>query len=195
MRHSLPPSKRSQPTAREAMRPTPRRVCPGFTLVELVVTVAVGAILVAIAIPSFTTYIQNGRLTAQANSLVMSLDYARSEAIKRDVAVSACAADVNSTTCNGSATWTTGWIVPDPSSATPLQAVPALTGNVTLTAQLAGAVTFNPNGTAGAAASFKLCDRRGGAYAQDVEVSASGRVEAASKQGYALDGVTALTCP
>ncbi len=190
-----PRLRKSQRIFRDAVQRMPRLACRGFTLIELLVTLSVGGILLALAVPSFTTFVQNGRLTAQANSLVMSLDYARSEAIKRDVAVSVCATDVNGTTCNGSATWTTGWTVQDPSSATPLQTVPAITSNVTLTAQQAGPITFNPNGTAGAAASFTACDNRGGAYAQDIELSASGRVEAAPKQGFALDGVTALVCP
>ncbi len=124
----------------------------------------------------------------------MSLDYARSEAIKRDVAATVCAVNVATTTCNGSTNWSTGWIVQDPSSATPLQTVPA-TSNVTLTAQSAGPITFNPNGTTGASVSFTVCDIRGAAYAHDVEVSASGRVETAAKPGYALDGATALVCP
>jgi type IV fimbrial biogenesis protein FimT len=186
---------RFETSSRDAVQRAPRRICRGFTLIELMVTLSVGGILLALAVPSFSAFVQNSRLTAQANSLVRSLDYARSEAIKRDTAVSVCAADINSTTCNGSATWSTGWTVQDPSSATPLQTVPAITSNITLTAQVAGPITFNPNGTASAAASFKACDNRGGAYAQDIEVSASGRVEAAPKQGFALDGVTALMCP
>jgi type IV fimbrial biogenesis protein FimT len=167
----------------------------GFTLIELVVTIAVGGILVALAVPSFTTFIQNSRLTAQTNSLVSSLDYARSEAIKRDAAVSVCATDAGATTCNGSATWSTGWIVQDPAGATPLQAVPATTGGVSLTAGSVGPITFNQNGTANAAISFTVCDNRGAAHAHAVEVSASGRIQAAAKPGYALDGVTALVCP
>lgn len=186
---------RSEPDSPAAARHVPQIACRGFTLVELVVTIAVGGILVALAVPSFRTFIQNSRLTAQTNSLVTSLDYARSEAIKRDAAVSVCAADANATTCNGSATWSTGWIVQDPSSATPLQTVPPTTGGVALTAATAGPITFNQNGTTGGAVSFTVCDSRGAAYAHEIEVSPSGRIQAAAKRGYALDGVTALVCP
>jgi len=55
----------------------------GFTLIELMVTIAIAAILLAVAIPSFITTIASNRLTANANELVTALNLARSEAVKR----------------------------------------------------------------------------------------------------------------
>ena len=55
----------------------------GFTLIELIVTIVVGAILSALAIPAFQAFVMNDRDSAQINSLAYSFNYARSEAVKR----------------------------------------------------------------------------------------------------------------
>lgn len=84
----------------------------GFTLVELLITIAVAAILLTLAIPNFNTVIKNNRLSTSANQLVSYLSLARSEAIKRGVDVSICKStdQANCTTAAGD-NWEDGWIV------------------------------------------------------------------------------------
>jgi len=82
----------------------------GFTLIELMVTLAVAAILVTVAIPGFRSLIQNNRAATQSNELLSGLMLARSEAVKRGVRVSICSS-TDEATCAASTNWATGWIV------------------------------------------------------------------------------------
>lgn len=81
----------------------------GFTLIELVVTISVAAILLTLAVPSFRSTIQNNRVTGQANEFLTSLTLARSEAIKRGRNASVCISS-DGTSCMGS-NWASGWLV------------------------------------------------------------------------------------
>lgn len=80
----------------------------GFTLIELMITLVLVAILATIGVPSFVNFIANNRLTVQANELVSALNLARSESIKRNLRVTVCRS-ANGTGCGG--TWNNGWIV------------------------------------------------------------------------------------
>jgi type IV fimbrial biogenesis protein FimT len=63
----------------------------GFTLLELMLTLSIVAVIVALAIPNFREFILNSRLTGAANDLLASVQLARSEAIKRQRTVALCA--------------------------------------------------------------------------------------------------------
>lgn len=73
----------------------------GVTLIELMVTVAVAAILMAIAAPSFTSLLNNNRLTSAANEMVAAIQSARMEAIRGGSSVTACSS-ANGESCGGS---------------------------------------------------------------------------------------------
>ncbi len=91
----------------------------GFTLLELILTIALATIIITIGVPSFQEIIRNNRLTTQTNDLVMALNLARSEAIKRGTTVSICKSS-NGTQCNAngcsggagdSIGWSEGWLI------------------------------------------------------------------------------------
>lgn len=62
----------------------------GFTLIELMVTVAVAGILAVVAVPAMTSLISGNRLAGTTSELTASIQVARSEAIRRNVRVTLC---------------------------------------------------------------------------------------------------------
>ncbi len=87
----------------------------GLSLVEVLVVMAIAAILLGIGAPVFTATIASARTSAAANSLLAALELARAEALRRGAPVAVCrAADAAATACGAaaaSADWSAGWIV------------------------------------------------------------------------------------
>jgi type IV fimbrial biogenesis protein FimT len=85
----------------------------GLTLVELMVTLAVAIILLAVGMPMFNGIVANNRATAQANNLLSAMKLARSEAVKRAADVTVCAANADRDGCDTGSPpdWTNGWMV------------------------------------------------------------------------------------
>lgn len=81
----------------------------GLTLVELLMTVAVLAILLPLATIGMQSYMRNSRMVSQTNEVVGTLQVARTEAVKRSGHVYVCGS-TNQTACNTSS-WHSGWIV------------------------------------------------------------------------------------
>jgi type IV fimbrial biogenesis protein FimT len=88
----------------------PRAHAPkGFTLIELMMALAVMVILIAVAAPSLRDTVMNMRMTGQANDLLADLALARGEAIKRNIPVYLCSSS-DGATCTASE-WDRGWMV------------------------------------------------------------------------------------
>lgn len=77
----------------------------GFTIVEIVITLALLAVFIAVGVPSFSSLIRDNRLVTDINSLVASIQLARSEAIRRGVQVTIIR------TSTTSDQWENGWVV------------------------------------------------------------------------------------
>lgn len=156
----------------------------GFTLLELIITVALVSIVTAIAVPSMKTYGQNNRLTTNINVMIGHLAYARSEAVKRSQQVSICVSN-DAATCTGGNNWEDGWIIyidADGSntfdaSEEVLRAQQALDTSQTLTpTTFVSQVTYDYRGFATSTGSFQLCDNRTGPHGKTISISNTGRV-------------------
>ena len=194
---------RAQPVA--PIPPGPR----GFTLIELLVTISIAVILLTVAAPSFITFLQNNRLSTQTTELVTALQYAKSEAIKRNTIVSVCPVAGATTACTGGATaWSNGWtVMTDPNNDCVkdtgdevLRAWPAVDNVSVCYTAGGGEAHFTYNGmTKGNIGSFRLCDARGASSANAIILSLQGRTKRATDGADAdtiveVDG-TNISCP
>ncbi|MEW5755178.1 MAG: GspH/FimT family pseudopilin [Pseudomonadota bacterium] len=83
----------------------------GFTLIELIVTLAIAAILLAIAIPALGSLIRDASMTTTVNDFVTSINLARSEAVKRGRRVTMCESRPPYTECTKTKDWSQGWLI------------------------------------------------------------------------------------
>jgi type IV fimbrial biogenesis protein FimT len=159
----------------------------GFTMLELLVVVAIAALLFAIGVPTFRNASLGARLSAAANNLLASIQLARSEAIKRNLAVTVCASS-DGATCAGGGGWEQGWIVID-SAANVIQKQGSLPVGYQMTQ--AGGTTdlvFEPVGIGATTAVITVC--------RDDPDGSQERVLSVRAAGYAhVTTTTAGVCP
>lgn len=151
----------------------------GVTLVELVITLSIAAILMTIAVPSFQDLMRKNRTTVQVNEFLTTLNLARSEAVTRGAQVSVCASD-DQENCTKNTDWAVGWILfVGDDAANPLEVLrvwPAMDGVQSFTAD-ADHITFRGTGRAEAEITFTYeptgCS--GNQEGREIEVKPVGR--------------------
>jgi type IV fimbrial biogenesis protein FimT len=139
----------------------------GFTLVEIMIAIAVVAILLTIGIPSFRYVTNSNRIAGEINGLLGDMQYARAEAVKEGRPVTVCVS-ADGATCAGANvnTWQRGWIVfsdvngnaaVDPATDVVLRVQTPFSSTDTFVAtNTVGAVTFNREGYANGIANGTL---------------------------------------
>lgn len=164
----------------------------GFSLIELMVTVAIAAIVLTIGVPSFQAYIQNSRQTTTLNELATALQLARNNAITRRVRVTLCKSSdgANCPSGAGSGDWTQGWMMfTNPNNDNTLDAGETLLrvhGAIAGASSLIGnnnvvnKVSFDAKGIARSSnGTITHCDSRGATSAKALVISVGGHVRQA----------------
>ena len=165
----------------------------GFTLIELLVALSLAMVVLSYGIPSFSSFIKNGRVTTLTNNLVTDINYARSEAVTRGESVVLCrsanASDATPT-CGGAANdWTSGWLIfvsgddnhsYDIGVDTLIRATSRSPGSVVIKANATSNtnLTYKADGAidmGGGTAAFAICDERGAGFGNQLQISPTGR--------------------
>jgi type IV fimbrial biogenesis protein FimT len=182
-----------------------RVLTKGFTLLEVLVVMALAGILVAIAIPDFVSFMQNNTRTSTVNDLLASMHIARSEAITRNGRVMLCPS-TQGTACDGGTDWEDGWIVFYDADSNQdyggtdviITLSPGIENYDIGSSVFESGISYRSNGramattTATNAGEFIICDPRGADYARVIIVPPSGRPRSSDE----VSGGGAVTsCP
>jgi len=156
----------------------------GFTLIEMMMTLSIAAILLTVAVPSYNTFTKNSKLTKQLNLLAASVSMARGEAAKRSARVVMCQSSDptdSNTYCSGG--WSNGWIVfvdadneNDYDAGEVVISIYQPESGVNIKTTTGAYLAFNPDGTTTSGQqTFTVCDDRGATYGKELEIAGTGR--------------------
>jgi type IV fimbrial biogenesis protein FimT len=169
----------------------------GFTIIEMMIAIAVLGVLTSVGVPSLSAFLKNSALRGTAYELMSSMTLARSEAVKRGSRVVVCrSADPTAATpsCGGDTQdWSSGWLVFvaedgnddfDVGTDILLGIGNAVPNGVTVHSNTSADanVIYRTDGSTSAAstAHFALCDERGEGYGKQVNVTRVGRPDLTS---------------
>lgn len=161
----------------------------GFTLLELVVTVSIAAVLLGLAAPSFGAIWLDSQRSVAVNAFVHGIYLARSVALNRGHVVSICPSPDGQTCRNQTEDWQQGWMVfvnqdrddpPVRDDNEPVLAVQAPWSNGSITSNR-HSYSFRPFRHAIANGTVVFCDRRGSAEARAIIINRAGRPRVAKR--------------
>jgi type IV fimbrial biogenesis protein FimT len=138
----------------------------GFTLIELMIGITIVGVVVAMALPSYNNTVKNTCMTTNTNTLISSIQMARSEATKlrQDISI-----------VSKSGNWGTGWTVQD-ESAVILNDVDLTCGSTTIEEQGSDAtLVYESTGFIDEPAVFDVCDDRTGETGRQITINLVGR--------------------
>jgi type IV fimbrial biogenesis protein FimT len=159
----------------------------GFTLIEMMTTLAIAAILMSLAIPALQFFTSNATQTGAINDFVSTVHLARNTAITTNARVTVCASTAGEN-CE-SVAWDNGWIVFADNNSnqlvdgdeTIIATSAAVDGLTIQSGDFSRFLMYRPNGRImnnsidGNAGEFTVCDYRGTGHAKVVIVDLSGR--------------------
>lgn len=159
----------------------------GFTLIEMMIAIAVTALLLSLAVPAVDLFVSNSRQTGAINDFVASIHMARSTAVTTNSRVTVCPSSTG-LDCDAPS-WEQGWIVfadlDGNNSVGGTEAVVASSGPVDglsfESGEFPNLMVYRPNGrvvsasASGNAGQFTVCDDRGAEHAKVMIVDLSGR--------------------
>lgn len=161
----------------------------GFTLIEIMVTIAIAAILAGVAVPSLSVFLRKVKLNSISGSLVASLQQARGQAIARNQGVLVCPSNTAKTDCAATTNWgVNGWLVCYDGDANgacdastsdlpnPIRVEGKVDATFAAVAGPATAIRFAPSGSS-AIATLSITGTWSGATALVVSVAGSGLIK------------------
>ncbi len=161
-----------------------------FTLTELLITLAIVAILATSAAPSFVNLVKNNRITVLSTGMSGSIYMARSEALKRKKVILLCPKNSGTPECDGSADWVNGWMVfvdenTDGSYNSGEEIIRDQEGTESpvVTISAPNSLQFNTQGgLVGSSAMLAICDDRSGEYGDTLVVNIAGQANIKEQQ-------------
>ncbi|MCU0841353.1 MAG: GspH/FimT family pseudopilin [Thiobacillaceae bacterium] len=160
----------------------------GITFIELLVTISIAAILLAVAVPSFRDFLARNRVDSAASDFMVNLNYARSEAIRRG-------ARVTMHNPTGARNWSNGWTMcvdtdsdgdcADEAAASVLRVGQALNAPLTLYGNnnYTNFLSYLPTGRINNFGSFAICYDAALVGAKSITISVTGRPRSGNDTG------------